>query len=370
MTRFSLYLFLFTTSCQQDYEVIPKPVDVDPGEVTECGFTNVYGDFYEYDCNPVFETSGESWAPTIRSTAFNVTPVLGHPFYQLWYVGAPTESSTKDWALGYAASADGTNWTANTANPIIEDEIGAWNASGMEGMHLVWDADANQYLMIYQGYNVLSNPTSWGMGVATSPDGQNWTQASTNPVFDLLQPLGNVKGWCWPLGLSLGNVGGYTGYLAGYTKDDPIDMDSPCEMYSISSTDGLNWTPSTNLVFKAGSSGSWDDQGMISMDIAYLDNTWYMFYVGFGEWISQGSYKSSSKQFLGMATSGDGLTWTKQPDYIPINKTIKGEIGSVAAHTVGNRIHLWITDQYDDISAVGYFLYDPNRTETDTGEGG
>ena len=73
----------FLASCAQDYEFVPNNPNVFPGDVTDCDFTRV-GDssFFAYDCNPVFSTTGEDWAYSIKSTAFLVTEVMGHPFYQ------------------------------------------------------------------------------------------------------------------------------------------------------------------------------------------------------------------------------------------------------------------------------------------------
>jgi hypothetical protein len=47
-----------------------------------------------------------------------------------------------------------------------------------------------------------------------------------------------------------------------------------------------------------------------------------------------------------------------------LNTTPEGAVGAIAAVTVGSRIHLWITDDYDGAQGVGYFLYDPHHKET------
>ncbi len=84
--RSTLILALVLTGCPSDYEVIPAPPDVDPGEVTECDFSRVLDtDFYSYDCNPVFTTSGEAWASIPgkrRNTAIPGSLSLGYARHQ------------------------------------------------------------------------------------------------------------------------------------------------------------------------------------------------------------------------------------------------------------------------------------------------
>lgn len=366
--RSSLALTVLLLGCQTEYEVIPEAPDVDPGEVTECDFTQVgTTDFWSYDCNPVFTTSGEQWAGQIGSTTFNVTEVLGHPFYQMWYVGSPAGVDYGDYGLGYAISDDGTSWEAYGGNPVLEnpENANAWNHDGMQGMQVLWDPSVEQYMLLYGGYNVsedIYESGDWMLGVATSYDGVSWHRS--DPVFDLVNPSsGSMANGCWPLGLSLGSVGGYRGYVAGYELGE-----TACSMYAMSSSDGVTWNMANEKLIRAGPPNSWFDEGFIGTSVVELDGTWYMFFVGFGDWVQYEGYQSSSEMFLGWAISSDGNNWDVQQEIIPINQTPEGEIGAVAANKVGDRIHLWVTDTWDGESGVGYFLYDPNREGGDTGE--
>ncbi len=347
---------LLLLSCTQDYDLI-EPVDVDPGDVTDCDFTQVEDteDFYEYDCNPVFTTSGEEWAPSVSSTTFNVTNVMGHPFYQMWYVGIDNSDGWGDYGVGYAVSSNGTDWDPHPDNPLwtAPENQGAWNASAIDALQAVWDPDEERYMMIYQGYNIPD--VIWKMGVSTSDDGTDWEHY--DPPLDMAQGSGDVTTWCWPLGLELGSIIGYSGYLAG--------GNNTCAVYQLDAGGPESWTTSSTLVLPIGSSGEWDDTGVISMDIAWLDGTAYLFYVGYGAWIVQGAYLETSEQFLGWATSDDGQDWKKQ-GMVPLHKTSSGEVRAVNAHTVGQRIHLWVTDEYEDgggdtQTGVGLFLFDPER---------
>lgn len=364
----SLLLASLLTGCTQDYELAPEPVDVDPGEVTACDFTRVVDvagratDFYAYDCNPVFSTTGEDWAASVDTTAFAVTEVLGHPFYQLWYTGVPDADSYGDYGLGYALSAEGTDWEPVPANPLLtEPAADQWDSSGMDGMQVLWDSALGKYLMLYQGYNLDRN--RWGLGVATSSDGQAWKRLPSNPVLDLTAPgPDDVVGYCWPLGLTMGDVTGYTGYIAGYDSQT-----GPCQVYTMAGADAETWTPSSRLVLPAGERGTWDDEGTISLAIAEQGGEDLLFYVGFGDWVDFTTYRTSSRQYVGWARR-DGGEWVKDPDPLPLNQTAEGEVSAIAAQKIGDRVHLWITDTWGDESAVGYFLYDPTRAAAEDAE--
>ena len=98
-----------------------------------------------------------------------------------------------------------------------------------------------------------------------------------------------------------------------------------------------------------------------------LGNVWYMFYAGIYDWerIGNTNFVAPYDTTLNIATSTDGLTWTKSEDN-PITQVAlvrnPSIIGNIAAQVVGPRIHLWIDDYYDSegTSAIGYFIYEPN----------
>lgn len=343
--------------------MVPEAVDVNPGDVTDCAFTRVEGTaFYRYDCNPVFSSTGEGWAENIRGTTFLVTPVMGHPFYQLWYTGVATDGGDGEFGLGYAVSAEGTDWTPHADNPLLSEpeDRDAWDADAMDGMQVVWDPQTEQYVMLYQGYD-LDGDEDWGLGVAVAEDGIGWRRIESNPVVNLTVGAGRVVGWCWPLGLTLGEVAGFTGYVAGYTNT------GHCEVYRINGASVKDWTPQTDIVLAAGERGAWDDEGFVSLAVSELNDTRYMFYSGFSDWEDHDTYRSAQHAFLGMATV-QGDVWVKEPDIVPIHMTENGDVSAVAAHTVGTRIHMWITDDYDGVQAVGYFLFDPEAAALEDGE--
>ena len=366
------FVLVLLAACEQDYEVNPTPPDVDPADVTECGFTRVESTaYYRYDCNPVFTSTGEDWADQIGSTAFNVTEVVGHPFYQLWYTGLVDDgTSFPPYAMGYAVSPDGTEFTASEDNPVLDTgEPEEFDSDYMSGNQVVWDPESAQYVMIWQGIHDDPVPTKIlnGLGVATSEDGRSWSRLGKNPVFDFGQDDAREVNYCWPLDLTLGEVSGYTGYVAGSSGGDNV-----CEVYKLNASSLGDWKASDQVVLPVGERDSWDGTGMISMSIASLGGTRYMYYVGFESWTRQGNYVLATNSKLGLAMyDEDQGEWVKEEGPLPLNLTDDGDVSGVEALRVGNRIHLWITDLYEvdgeEKQAIGYFLYDPDFAAEEDG---
>ncbi len=366
------FVLVLLAACEQDYEVNPTPPDVDPADVTECGFTRVESTaYYRYDCNPVFTSTGEDWADQIGSTAFNVTEVVGHPFYQLWYTGLVDDgTSFPPYAMGYAVSPDGTEFTASEDNPVLDKgEPEEFDSDYMSGNQVVWDPESAQYVMIWQGIHDDPVPTKIlnGLGVATSEDGRSWSRLGKNPVFDFGQDDAREVNYCWPLDLTLGEVSGYTGYVAGSSGGDNV-----CEVYKLNASSLGDWKASDQVVLPVGERDSWDGTGMISMSIASLGGTRYMYYVGFESWTRQGNYVLATNSKLGLAMyDEDQGEWVKEEGPLPLNLTDDGDVSGVEALRVGNRIHLWITDLYEvdgeEKQAIGYFLYDPDFAAEEDG---
>ncbi len=340
-----------------DYQLNVVRPDIDPDQVTPCGFVEIAGvpGLFAYECNPVFTTTGEPWAQIMGASTFGHTDVFGHPFYQIWYVGA--DEAGESWSVGSAVSPDGTSWEPHPDNPSwpARDEQ-AWDAGWVQGVNVVWDEVTQNYVMLYGG--ISDDAGFFGLGVAASADGESWTLSRRNPVMDLNLRT-DSRQYCWPLALTVVDEG-FSAYIAGGTGDVP-----GCEVYRLDSPDPEDWNVPAELVFAAGEEGAWDAMGMTFASVAELDGVQYLFYSGFGGWedSEDGTVRWAISSFLGLATSHDGgRTFARQGAVpLPVNLTEDGRVGMVAARTVGSRIHLWVGDWYEELegSAVGYFLYEP-----------
>ena len=376
-----------------------------------------------YDCNPVFTNTGESWGRDVGSVGFHVTEVLGHPFYQMWYTSSATNSfggvsmgyavssNGTDWTphpSNPLMSSDPTGWDKDSigSQVVLWDHIDQQYILAYQGITLagIW------------GLGIATSPD----GVAWSKSPQNpvidfttyslgeqdlWNYFCSEFVSDsyicdiyglsysAFQPQHNVSP-CWPLSITISERGSLRGYIAGSDAREAIqgvynwaklEQDlwdamytgaevylesgsnpASCQVYSMDGADANTWFLSEAApVLPSGN--SYDKKGVVAASVVeYTDpeteqTTHYMFYAGFEEWLMFESYNSSYKSSFNVATSTDGgVTWTKDPNNpIPINRTNPGEISSVGAQVVGSRILLWVTDNYDGESAVGYYYYEP-----------
>lgn len=160
-----------------------------------------------------------------------------------------------------------------------------------------------KFHMFRNGFNGW--PASVQIGYLTSDDGLRWTEVTTEPVmFSKDVPYAKV---------------------AALASDALVQADGTWVMYfytwnSLSGTNATGeigratakeptgpWIPDAEPVLKAGSKGSWDDLRISAPHVVKTDTGYTMYYSGSQK--SGGIYSS-----IGMATSADGITWTKYDD--------------------------------------------------------
>ncbi len=153
---------------------------------------------------------------------------------------------------------------------------------------------------------------------ATPPGASNWTRTGSAAQ---LSP--STSGWdSFLIGSpSVVKVGGtYYLYYEG--------MSSSTHLRSIglaTSTDGATWTKSSaNPVIAPGASGAWDQYGARYPTVYYDGNQFRLWYQGNG----------ANGDSIGLATSPDGVTWTKSSGNPVITAT--GVISSYAPGAVVN----------------------------------
>ncbi len=353
---------LWMGGCGQEYN-IGGPIAVDPALITDCPFSPVSGtQFRRYDCNPVFTGSDEAWATSTGSVGFHVSEVLGHAFYQMWY--ATPMAGGDGMGIGYAVSAEGTAWEALPTNPGYQSPPRGWNRDSLGATNVVWDSNEAQYVMAYQGVNFDSDGN--GLGLLLSPDGRTWTEANDGrPTLDLSAVYDGVS-YCWPLGLTHDPDSGFHGFIGG--TRGAFSGNQACEIYGYGGPTLEEIRPGDGRPLLPAGQGIHDEMGASDAAVVQLDGTWYMFYVGIHRWqpIDGTNFVYAYNTSVNLATSADGVTWTKSDDNPILQLSVLDEtpyrIGSIAAQVVGPRVHLWIDDYYPDLdaTAVGYFLFEPD----------
>ena len=251
--------------------------------------------------------------------------------YKMWYIGVDAFQVGQ---FGYAGSNDGINWT-KYGNPVLEvGAAGEWDAGTLEGGNVL--KDGSVYKLWYSGQDAHG---TWRIGYATSSDGISWTKYSGNPILEpgpepwrnghVFHPYVIKDGSTYRMwALTLGD----TTYFAYATSPDGIDWTwqtvnpilapdwedafwRPFVMpggtykmwYSVwsadqahtsyaTSPDGLAWTKHGSPVL-SGTAGEWDEGFAEDPYVLFENSTYSLWY--------------DNTTAIGLATSADGIAWTK-----------------------------------------------------------
>jgi len=193
--------------------------------------------------------------------------------YRIWYSKA--DIVTYRWQIEYVESFDMLSFQNRAVAIAPEYE---WESFGMlsptvvlkDGIYHIW-------------YMATGPAVTSAIGYATSSDGLTWTK-HPDPV--LLKYL--AQGVIYDEGL-------YKMYASDSTLETIDYLESP---------DGINWDLIGEVL--AGTPGTWDEKGVTSPEVMRLGDTYYMWYGGGSSWYP-GAWK------IGLATSPNGIDWTKHP---------------------------------------------------------
>ncbi len=102
------------------------------------------------------------------------------------------------------------------------------------------------------------------------------------------------------------------------------------------SVDGIAWTRRDTPVLERGPPGEWDDLNMVTGSIVKDGNTFKMWYSG-----GTGGTFPDAKVRIGLATSTDGINWTKYDDPTTTNAPFQFSDPVVPLGNVGSWEALW-----------------------------
>ncbi|MCG3155713.1 MAG: hypothetical protein DKINENOH_02321 [bacterium] len=210
--------------------------------------------------------------------------------YQMWY----TADQEGHYYVFYATSEDGLAWEKFGGNPVLSPgPESAWDGWHARCSAVVFDGE--KYHMFYMGASYSSRER---IGLATSFDGIHWQKYQNNPILGPGAPGTWDQTQVYHPEVYFDGAMFYLWY-AGYNG-------STMRGGLATSPDGMHWTKHpANPVLQVGAPGEWDDYGVWpNSGVVRSDGVFYLLY-------SAASNQNTSRGAIGLATSADGVHWTK-----------------------------------------------------------
>jgi predicted GH43/DUF377 family glycosyl hydrolase len=146
-------------------------------------------------------------------------------------------------------------------------------------------------------------PASVEIGYLTSEDGFNWTEVTPDPVI-YSKDVALTKLAVLASSVLVEDDG--TWILYAYTWNTRNSLDGEGAIVRATAPDPLGpWTFDETPALEAGKEGTWDETQVDSPSVLKTDDGYMMWYTG--------RDRKGTLQ-IGLAMSDDGITWTKHPD--------------------------------------------------------
>jgi predicted GH43/DUF377 family glycosyl hydrolase len=209
--------------------------------------------------------------------------------------------------------------TRSSENPIMKNGPDAYDFD-KAGPRVIIKVGAGDYRMWYEA---VASGLRTVIAYATSEDGLVWEKQG--PVMEpesdweanevspnsILREDGVFKLW----------------YHGGGSESDHRNTG-----YATSS-DGLNWTRLPDPVLMVGPAGDFDDDEAVDARVFNLGDEYRMYYTG--------AQEGTREKALGMATSPDGIEWTKDQRNPILETDVWGNYWGGAFFFEGGLWHLW-----------------------------
>ena len=200
----------------------------------------------------------------------------------------------------------GLTWTDYSGNPILPlGAPGEWDSAETGGPDVIVVNDT--YYMYYAGHN----GSAWSMGLAFSDDGISWTKYENNPVLTGT-PGEWDQGTLWVPNVIRFNETHFIWVYGATSAGIGVAW----------STDGIHWSKYANNPVITPTPGWYDSAEAEGGHTVLVNGTLYLYIIGYA---SDGTGARG-----GVATSTDGIHWTKIPGPFTYNSILDiGPPGSV-----------------------------------------
>ncbi|UCF64434.1 MAG: T9SS type A sorting domain-containing protein [bacterium] len=262
--------------------------------------------------------------------------------YEMWF-GAGF-NHLRPYRIGFATSPDAINWNYIHPTPVLEPTPGSWDEFTVEFPMVLREKMADS--IIYKmWYCTGSSFYDLQIGYATSPNGIDWTKYLVSVMGPGTEPWeagGPEVGYV----LRDSVAGVYRMWYTGYNQQFTASGFGYAE-----SVDGLTWQRPYNYpLLTLGSLGEWDDRYIWFPRVFIINNMYYMLYTG------EHSSGNPQPRRIGLATSPDGISWTKydnstttNPPYAESDPVLSPSPGQWDQHFVGagstllidSTLHTW-----------------------------
>ncbi len=194
-------------------------------------------------------------------------------------------------------------FTLVSDDPVVENgaTLQDWDTPYTDpGAVFYYDGKFRMFRNGFRGW-----PAPVQIGYLTSDDGIHWTEATEDPVMVTSDvPYAKVAA----LASDALVLDDGTWVLYFYTWNSFSTRNSPGAIGRATATDPLGpWTADPEPVLNPGGEGSWDELHVDAPRLVVTEDGYRMYYTGYD---SQGLMSGE----IGMATSEDGIHWTKYDD--------------------------------------------------------
>ena len=253
--------------------------------------------------------------------------------FVLWYEGRNRAGQLHE-GVGQATSATAPGpFAKNSANPVLlrSGKRKQIDQSGVGAPCVLFDGTS--YRMWFSCRE--RSDTALRIAYATSPDGVAWTRLTEGPGGPTAAVLAPTPGAFDAVGVTsphvLFDAGLYKMWYQG------IDGPGVPRIGYATSPDGITWTKHGVAVLQEGPPGSFDVNGVGSPCVILDGSTYVMYYTGTGV---------DRRHRLGIATSDDGIQWTRFFDDPILDLGPKGSFDESDVRDpwvlqIGAAWHLW-----------------------------